>query len=72
MLILTRDEIARMTPSERLELIGELWDSLADGELALPPAQRLELERRLDRFESDRPLAVTWEELKTELARRRP
>ena len=72
MTTLTRDEIARLTPPERLALIGDLWDSITDAELSTPPAQRRELERRLASFDQDRTQAVTWEHLKAELAARAP
>ena len=67
---LTREEIARLTAPERLALIGDLWDSLADEDLPLPPAQLRELEQRLRDVEKDLPEATTWEELKAELAAR--
>jgi putative addiction module component (TIGR02574 family) len=51
---LTFEEIARLSPPERLALIGDLWDSLGDAELPVAPAQRVELERRMDSFERDR------------------
>ena len=70
MTMLSREEITRLSPPERLALIGDLWDSLADTELPLPPAQRREILRRLDSFEQDRAGAVTWDELKTELTSR--
>ena len=69
---LTFAEIARLSPPERLALIGDLWDSLSDAELPIAPAQRVELERRLDSFERDRASGITWEQLKTELAARAP
>ncbi len=69
---LSHDEIVRLTPSERLMLIGDLWDSLSDAEAALTPAQEAELRRRLDSFERDRAGAVTWEQLKADLVRRAP
>lgn len=70
MKILTRDEIGRLSPSERLMLIGDLWDSLDEA----PPTlvQTSELERRLDTFEGDLAEAVTWDQLKAELAARAP
>jgi putative addiction module component (TIGR02574 family) len=68
--VLTRDEITRLHPAERLALIGELWDSINDAELPLPPAQSRELERRLLRFDEDVAKAVSWEDLKAELATR--
>jgi putative addiction module component (TIGR02574 family) len=69
---LTRDEITRLSAAERLALIAQLWDSLDDAQLPVDPAQRDELARRLDSFEQDRAEAVTWEQLKAELARRAP
>jgi len=69
---LTRDEITKLSPPERLALIGDLWDSITDAELPTPPAQRRELERRIASFEQDRAQAVSWEQLKAELAARTP
>jgi putative addiction module component (TIGR02574 family) len=48
-------------------LIGDLWDSINDSELPLPPAQSLELERRLVRFDEDVAKAVSWEDLRLAL-----
>jgi putative addiction module component (TIGR02574 family) len=69
---LTSDDIARLSPRERLRLIERLWDSLSDADVALPPAQQAELERRLATLEDDRSHALPWERLKAELARRCP
>ena len=69
---LTRDEISRLSPPERLALIGELWDSITDAELPLLPAHRRELERRMASFYQERGQAVSWEQLKAELAERTP
>jgi putative addiction module component (TIGR02574 family) len=69
---LTPDEIARLSPQERLALIGQLWDSLHDADVPLPPAQQAELARRLATLDQDREQAVSWEQLRGELARRRP
>jgi putative addiction module component (TIGR02574 family) len=67
---LTSGEISRLSPPERLALIGELWDSLGDAETPTSSAQRQELERRLASFDKDKSQATTWEELKAELAAR--
>jgi putative addiction module component (TIGR02574 family) len=69
---LDSDELARLSPEERLALIGQLWDCLADSEIPLPEAQEAELVRRLSTLDQDRKQAVTWEQLRAELARRRP
>jgi putative addiction module component (TIGR02574 family) len=67
---LNSDELARLSPEERLALIGQLWDSLHDTEVP-PQAQQAELARRLSSLDQDRTQAVTWEQLRAELARRR-
>ena len=65
---LTREEIGRLSPLERLVLIGDLWDSLDATTFPLPGAQRSEIERRLASFEEDAAEAVSWDQLKAELA----
>ncbi len=69
---LTREEIARLSPEERLSLIGQLWDSLQDDQIPLPEAQRAELARRLSTLDQQRDKFITWEDLRSELAKRRP
>lgn len=68
--LLTRDEIVRLSPSERLALIAQLWDRLEHEPLPLTPAQQAELERRL--ASQDRQNGVTWAALKAELEQRCP
>jgi len=46
-------DMTRLTPRERLDLIGELWDSLAPADVRLTPAQDAELGRRMATFEAD-------------------
>ena len=70
--MLTHDQIARLTPDERLVLIAQLWDSLDDHQVQLTPAQQVELERRLATLDHDRSQSVTWETLKEELQQRCP
>jgi putative addiction module component (TIGR02574 family) len=62
-------DINAMEPEERLRLIGDLWDSLCDSpeDVILTPAQRAELDRRLDRLESGKAKLVSWDELKARL-----
>ena len=67
---LTHDEITRLSPEERLSLIGELWDSLDPADVPVITTQRAELGRRLDSFEQDRSGGITWDQLRAQLARR--
>lgn len=70
--VLSADEIVRLTPPERLELIAQLWDSLEHEQLPLTSAQESELERRLSSLDEDGRNGVTWASLKTELEQRCP
>jgi putative addiction module component (TIGR02574 family) len=72
MALLAHHELERLSSSERLELIGQLWDSLDDGQIHLSMEQQKELGRRLETLEEDKKEAVSWAELKGELERRCP
>jgi putative addiction module component (TIGR02574 family) len=58
-------DINRLSRDERLDLIQELWDSLAPthDELALTDAQRSELDRRLDDMDADNTLGIPWDQV---------
>ena len=63
---MTPVDIAKMTPRERLDLIGELWDSLTDADVTLTPAQEAELARRMATFDADTKSAIPWVDVKRE------
>ena len=58
-------DIASLTPEERLDLLEELWDSLAakPEQIRLTGAQRAELDRRLDDLEREGPVGIPWDEV---------
>ena len=60
--------IEQLTPSERLTLIGELWDSLDPADVPVTQAQKDELDRRRDAATSE--TGKSWEELEASLRRR--
>jgi len=70
--LLTQSEIVRLSPSERIALIAQLWDSLESDQLPLTSAQRAELDKRLVSLDQDRQNGVTWAALKAELEQRCP
>ena len=70
--VLTRDEIVRLSPPERIALIAQLWDSLDADHVPMTGAQQAELESRLASLDRDRQNGVTWTDLKAELERRCP
>jgi putative addiction module component (TIGR02574 family) len=63
---LNQDDLARLTPPERLALIAQLWDSLESDQLPLTAAQRTELDRRLETIDDDRREGIPWAALKAE------
>ena len=67
---MTTLDITRLTPKERLDLISELWDSLAPEDVRLTPAQDAELARRVATFEADAKAAVSWSEIEADIDRR--
>lgn len=70
--VLNPDEILRLTTTERLSLIGQIWDSLEHEHLPLTGAQEAELERRLGSLDDDRRDGISWTALKAELEQRLP
>ena len=58
-----------LSVEQRLELIGELWDSIPDSvdELPVPDWHREELERRLAAADADPDAAIPWEQVKKRL-----
>lgn len=72
MSVLAPDEVARLSVRERLDLIEQLWDSLDEADVPVTAAQKAELRRRVAMLDDDRAHFVTWNELKAELANRRP
>jgi len=70
--LLSQDEIARLSPPERIALIAQLWDSLDDNQIPLTSAQQSELEHRLGTLDQDRQKGVTWAVLKAKLEQRYP
>jgi len=70
--VLTPDEIVRLSPPERIALIGQLWDSLENARLPVTGAQQNELDRRLASLDGDRREGLTWAALKAELEQRCP
>jgi len=63
-------DFSHLTPDERLELIGELWDSLDDQAFEVTPAFAAELNRRLDEMRRIPSAGRSWEEVRADLRQR--
>ncbi len=55
----------RLSPDERLELLGLLWDSLGDGSFTPPEWHIRELERRRAAAEANPLAGIPLDEFKT-------
>jgi putative addiction module component (TIGR02574 family) len=59
-------QLCSLPVAERLELVEDLWDSIAEepGELRLTASHIAELDRRIDRFEESPDTGTDWNRLK--------
>lgn len=64
-------DISRLSTDERLDLIGELWDSLHPDAVGLSSAQLIELDKRLVRFDTEKQTALPWGDVEVALFERR-
>lgn len=66
-----RDEILRLPPSDRLALLGEIWDSLAASpeDVPVPDWHKAELDRRLD--DPAPGAGESWDEVRAKLVERK-
>lgn len=61
--------IVSLNPSDRLELIGALWDSLSPNDLPVTDAERALLDARLADREANPDDQSPWPEVKSRLER---
>jgi putative addiction module component (TIGR02574 family) len=64
--------IDRLSAEERLALVQEIWDSLAEEmeQFPISDAQRRELDRRVAAYEASPEEVVPWEQVKAQALRR--
>lgn len=65
-------QVKQLPPADRLELIGELWQTLDHDVLSVTDAERTMLDERLAEFAADAGAGRLWEEVEAELRRRLP
>ncbi|MGH7452492.1 MAG: addiction module protein [bacterium] len=63
------NDILKLKVSERMQLVQDIWDSIAafPDDLELTEAQRFELDKRLQAYHANREAGISWEELKANL-----
>ena len=62
-------DVLELPVSERLELVGDIWDSIAQvpDRVELTEAQRIELDRRLEAYRRDPKAGSPWSEVKARI-----
>jgi len=62
-------EIAQLSPTERLSLIGELWDGLSagDGDIPIPEWHKNVLAEDHARYGANPAEGSSWEEVKSRI-----
>jgi len=63
-------DFSHLSQEERLDLIGELWDSLSPAAVPVTPAQEAEIKRRLDTLDRDIETGRDSAEVLADLRRR--
>jgi putative addiction module component (TIGR02574 family) len=66
------EQITKLEPAERLELIEAVWDSLSPDDLPLTEADRALLDARLADMESNPDDQSSWADVKSRLERLLP
>ena len=64
--------IDRLSVDDRLLLVEEIWDSIADSveSMEIPQSHKDELDRRLAALKDDPRAGSTWEDVKARLQRK--
>ena len=62
-------EFRHLSVAERIQLVEDIWDSIAEHPDAVPltDAQRTEIDRRLAEHHRDPASAIPWEQVRAEL-----
>ena len=65
-------EALKLSPSDRLQLIEALWDTLSEADIPVTPEERALLDERLADLEQNADAQSPWSEVKARLEQRRP
>ena len=69
MILERHPELQQLSSSEKLQLVSELWDDLANHPAVVPVTreQIAELDRRMEAYRQDPTQVTTWEAIKARL-----
>jgi putative addiction module component (TIGR02574 family) len=64
------NNISRLTPAEKFELLDALWEDLEIHAPSISPEQAEELDRRIKAYENNPSAVTAWEQVKAGLPKR--
>lgn len=70
---ITAADYKKLSVSERIELVADIWDSIAsdaDAELVLSMEERAELDKRMAKYHANPETAGSWGDVRAELNKR--
>ena len=69
---LAREDILNLSIAERIELVGDIWDSIAatPEAVVLTDAEKAELDKRLDAYHQDPAAGDPWPVVRDRIAGR--
>ena len=69
--LLDKLNIRALSVEERIQLVGEIWDSIAEeGGFKLTAVQQEEIERRLQDYRANPDMAIPWDVVKRRIQNR--
>lgn len=70
---LTRLHVLSLSVPERIQLIEDIWDTVAEvpEEVTMTDAQRVEIDRRLDAYHQNPDEGASWEVVRERIRSRR-
>jgi putative addiction module component (TIGR02574 family) len=67
MKMLTKEDIKELTPTQKLELLELISESLEQDEVPVSPEVKAEVESRLKTYEEDKKTALPWRDAQRRL-----
>ena len=73
MILESLPNVQNLTPVQKLQLVGELWDDLAahPAEIPVPDEHLAELDRRMEAYRKDPSQVTTWQSVRDRLLARK-
>jgi len=65
-------DLSKLTVEEKLEMLDDLWESLAADDWEVSRELRAELDRRLDELDREGPVGTDWEDVYAEMTAGEP